>query len=149
MMTTNGRRSVLMLGTSTTARQLASTLDELNLDVYFASTARDALKVLRGQRRDLLVVELTAVGLGEIGLTDLAAAAQARGIRLALLTSRSVAEVDACASILGAVASLNKRASIDVTARRLSDLAIQAPVLPAEFKRESIGWRARPAYSAA
>lgn len=131
------------------ARKLATTLDELNLDVSFQESARDAFDALRGQRRDLLVVEMTAVGLGEIGLTDLAGAARARGIRLALLTSRTAAEIESCASLLGAVASLNKQSSIDVTARRLSDLAIQAPALPAEINREPIGWRARPAYAAA
>jgi DNA-binding NarL/FixJ family response regulator len=148
-MMNTARRSVLLLGNSTMARQLATTLDELNLDLLVVSTARGAFEALQGKRRDLLVVEMTAVGFGEIGLADLAAAARARGIRLALLTSRSVAEIDACASLLGAVAALSKGASIDVTARRLSDLAIHAPFLPTEHRSEPLGWRARPAYAAA
>ena len=136
----NGQ-SVLLLGNSTVARELATSLDELGVDVGFVTTTRDAFDALQsGERHDLLAVEMTAVGFGELGLADLAAAARERNTRLALMTSRSVFEIDACASLLGAVGSLNKWMPVHVTAKRLSELAV-AP--RPEQSSDAHGWSAR------
>jgi hypothetical protein len=140
MMTTT--QSVLLLGNSTFARELAATLGELGVNVRLVTTTRDAFDALQnGNSHDLLAVEITAVGFSELGLTDLAAAARKRDTRLTLITSRSIADIDACASLLGAVGSFNKGAGVRVTARRLSELAIQAPAL--EQRSEPLGWSAR------
>lgn len=137
-------QSVLFLGNSTVARELVSSLDELGVDVRSVTTTRDAFDALQSSKRhDLLAVEMTAVGLGELGLTDLAEAARARDTRLALMTSRSVVEIDACASLLGAVGSLHKWAPVRMNAKRLSELAIHASRL--EQRSESLGWSARAA----
>jgi hypothetical protein len=137
-------QSVLLLGYSTVARELATSLDKLGVDVGFVTTTRDALDALQsGERHDLLAVEMTAVGLGELGLADLAAAARERNTRLALMTSRSVVEIDECASLLGAVGSLNKFAPVRMNAKLLSELAIHAT--RPEQRIESLGWSARAA----
>jgi D-arabinose 5-phosphate isomerase GutQ len=137
-------QSVLLLGNSTVARKLATSLDELGVDVGFVTTTRDAINALQSvERHDLLAVEMTAVGFGELGLADLAAAARERNTRLALMTSRPVVEIDACASLLGAVGSFNKWVPVSTTAMRLSELAMQAP--RAEQRSEPFGWSARAA----
>jgi DNA-binding MurR/RpiR family transcriptional regulator len=137
-------QSVLLLGNSTVARELATRLGELGTKVRFVTTTRDAFDALQSSNgHDLLAVEITAVGFGELGLTDLAAVARERDTRLALITSRSVADIDACASLLGAVGSVNKWAPVGMTARRLSELAIHAPRL--EQGPGPLGWSARMA----
>src|SRR5207245_8656340 len=112
----------------------------LNVDVKFVTTARAAYDALNGERRDLLAVEMTAVGFGDIGLADLAESAHQRGTRLALLTSRSVIDTDACASLLGAVGSLNKWVPVRVTAQRLSELAVSAA---RSIVESPYGWQAQ------
>src|ERR1700737_620863 len=92
-------RSLVMLGTSVVMQELAASLTRLGVDVKFVTTGQAAYEALQnGERRDLLAVEMSAVGSG---LADLAEVARKRGTRLALLTSRSVMETDACASLLG------------------------------------------------
>jgi CheY-like chemotaxis protein len=140
-MKTAKTRSLVLLGTSTVMRELAATLDRGGVDVKFVTSAQAAYDALQeGERRDLLAVEMTAVGLGNIGLADLAEAARRRETGLALLTSRSVMDTDACASLLGAVGSLNKWVPVRVTAQRLSELAVS----PARSIGEpSYGWQAQ------
>ena len=91
------------------------------------TTPSQAVEVLRAGETDLLVVEVTAVGQSAIGLGgDLAEAAREHGTRLALLTSRSPLDTADCASLLGAIASLNKWMSVRVTAERLTALVTSA-----------------------
>ena len=134
-------RSLVLLGTSVVMRELAASLTRLGVDVNFVTTAPAAHEaLLNGERRDLLAVEMSAVGCGDIGLADLAEIAHQRGTRLALLTSRSVMDTDACASLLGAVGSLNKWVPVRVTAQRLSELAVTAArsIVPSSY-----GWQAQ------
>jgi len=140
-MKTAKTRSLVLLGTSTVMRELAATLTRAGLDVKFVPTAQAAYEAVQdGERRDLLAVEMTAVGHGDIGLAELAEAARRRETRLALLTSRSVMDTDACASLLGAVGSLNKWVPVRVTAQRLSELAVGAAHSIVE---PSYGWQAQ------
>jgi len=118
--------SLLLLGNSSLTRELATTLDRLELEVNLVSTATEAAAILPKGETDLLVVEVTAVGHSGIGLAGLAEAARDHGTRLALLTSRSPLETAACASLLGAIASLNKWMSVRVTAQRLLALVLNA-----------------------
>ena len=130
-----------MLGTSVVMQELAASLTRLGVDVKFVTTGQAAYEALQnGERRDLLAVEMSAVGSGNTGLADLAEVARKRGTRLALLTSRSVMETDACASLLGAVGSLNKWVPVRVTAQRLSELAVSAPYSNVE---SFYGWQAQ------
>ena len=139
-------------------QELAATLTRLGVDVHLVTTAQAAYDALHSEeaalplpgcrqrweeRRDLLAVEMTAVGFGEIGLADLAEIARQRGTRLALLTSRSVMDTDACASLLGAVGSLHKWVPVRVTAQRLSELAVSAARSIGESR--SYGWQAQSA----
>ena len=134
-------RSLVLLGTSTVMRELAAALTRLGVDVKFVTTARTAYEALQnGERRDLLAVEMTAVGCGDIGLADLAEVARKRGTRLALLTSRSVMDTDACASLLGAVGTLNKWVPVRVTAQRLSQLAVTSA---RSLVESPYGWQAQ------
>ncbi len=118
--------SLLLLGNSNVTRELATVLSRLDLHVKFVTTAREAMTVLQKDAPDLLVVEMTALGFTEIGLADLAGAAQELGTRIALLTSRSVVETSACALLIGAIASLNKWVSVRVTAERVNALVTHA-----------------------
>ena len=118
--------SLLLLGNSSLTRELASALARFDLKVRFVSTATEAAAILRAGETDLFVAEVTAVGHGGIGLAGLAETARDHGTRLALLTSRSPLETTACASLLGAVASLNKWMSVRVTAQRLLALVTNA-----------------------
>jgi DNA-binding response OmpR family regulator len=118
--------SLLLFGNSQLTRELCSVLVKLDLEVKRASTAAEAVAILRTGETDLLVVEVTAVGHSGIGLAELAEAARDHGTRLALLTSRSPLETAACASLLGAIASLNKWMSVRVTAQRLLALLTNA-----------------------
>ena len=144
VMKTAKTRSLVLLGTSSVMRELAATLTRLGVDVHLVTTAQAAYDALHSEeRRDLLAVEMTAVGFGEIGLADLAEIARQRGTRLALLTSRSVMDTDACASLLGAVGSLHKWVPVRVTAQRLSELAVSAARSIGESR--SYGWQAQSA----
>jgi DNA-binding NtrC family response regulator len=140
-MKTAKTRSLVLLGSSKVMWELAGTLTRLGVDVKYVNSARAAYEALQsGERRDLLAVEMTAVGLGDIGLADLAEVARKRGTRLALLTSRSVMDTDACASLLGAVGSMNKWVPVRVTAQRLSELAVTAA---RSIVESPYGWQAQ------
>jgi DNA-binding NtrC family response regulator len=115
-----------LLGNSTLTREIQGALVRLGLQVKLVSTAQEALEALLERENDLLVVEITAVGHTGVGLADLAEAARERGTSLALLTSHSPLKNVACASLLGAIGSLNKWMSVRVTAERLSALVTHA-----------------------
>jgi DNA-binding MurR/RpiR family transcriptional regulator len=141
VMKTAKTRSLVLLGSSKVMWELAGTLTRLGVNVKYVTTAHAAYEALQsGERLDLLAVEMTAVGFGDIGLADLAEAARERGTRLALLTSRSVMDTDACASLLGAVGSMNKWVPVRVTAQRLSELAVSAA---RSIVESPYGWQAQ------
>jgi DNA-binding response OmpR family regulator len=118
--------SLLLLGISTVTRELAMALGRLNLDMKYVATASEAMNVLQRQAPDLLVVEMSALRLTQIGLADLADAAREAGTRVVLLTSRSVVETNACASLIGAIATLSKWVPVRVMTERVNALLIHA-----------------------
>jgi ActR/RegA family two-component response regulator len=118
--------SLLLLGNSTVTRELAMALGRMDLDMRYVATSTEAMNVLQRQAPDLLVVEMTALRFTQIGLADLADAAREVGTRVVLLTSRSVVETNACASLIGAIATLSKWVSVRVTAERVLALATHA-----------------------
>ena len=125
-MTSESAGSLLLLGNTRLTRELSAALLRRDLEVKCVTTPSEAVEVLRAGETDLLVVEVTAVGQSAIGLADLAEAAREHGTRLALLTSRSPLDTADCASLLGAIASLNKWMSVRVTAQRLTALVTSA-----------------------
>lgn len=118
--------TVVLLGNSPVARELAAVLPRSGVRTHYVTTATDAMRLLGRGEADLFVVEMVAVGVSEIGLFELAEAARAKGTRIALLTSRSVMDTTACATLLGAMATLNKWMPVRVTAERLHTLTTQA-----------------------
>jgi len=107
-------------------RELTTVLGRLDLRVKSVTIAREAMTLLRRDAPDLLVVEMSALRFTQIGLADLADAARELGTRVVLLTSRSVFETAACASLIGAIASLNKWVPVRVTAERVNALVTHA-----------------------
>jgi DNA-binding NtrC family response regulator len=118
--------TVVLLGTSTVVRELASVLPRFGVRTHYVTSPADALRLLQRGEADLFAVEMVAVGVGSIGLFELAEAARAKGTRIALLTSRSVMDTTACATLIGAMATLNKWMPVRVTAERLHALTTQA-----------------------
>ena len=118
--------SLLILGNSQVTREVASALSRLDLDVRYVATAAQAMQALHESTPDLLLVELTAVGFTGVGLADLADACHELGARLALMTGRSVFENSSCASLIGAIASLNKWVPVRVSAERINALVSHA-----------------------
>jgi DNA-binding NtrC family response regulator len=118
--------SLLLLGNSQVTRELATVLSRLDLHVTFVASPREAMTFLQKDAPDLLLVEMTALRFTDIGLADLADAAHELGTRIALLTARSVVETAACASLIGAIATLNKWVSVRVTAERVNALVTHA-----------------------
>lgn len=118
--------SLLILGNSFVARALARVVHQLNIQVQLVTTSAEVITQLGVNPPDLLLVELTALGSANIGLADIADACHERGTRLVLLTVRSVDETTACASLLGAIATLNKRAPLRATAERVTALVEHA-----------------------
>jgi DNA-binding response OmpR family regulator len=118
--------SVILLGNSNVSRELAAVLPRFDARVKCAKTSLEAIQLLDSCEVDLLVVELVAVGWTGTGLYELAEAARQKGTRLALLTSRSVMDTAACATLVGAMATLNKWTPVRVTAERIKALAGQA-----------------------
>jgi len=125
-MATNASGSLLILGNSNVTREVSTALARLDLDVRYAGTALQAMQALHESTPDLLIVELTAVGFTGVGLADLADLCRDLGTRLALMTGRSVLETSSCASLVGAIASLNKWVPVRVSAERINALVSHA-----------------------
>lgn len=125
-MATIATSSLLFLGNSQVTREVAAALTRMDLEVRYVANAKQAMQALHESTPDLFVVELTAVGLSGVGLADLADVCHELGTRLALVTGRSVFETSSCASLIGAIASLNKWVPVRVTAERITALVTHA-----------------------